>query len=239
MGIELARRAARCLLTRSALAATAAAALVGCHPDMWNQPRFTALQRSDFYQDGSASRGRVPGTVTYDGKRRDWSAPVFEEQSGARGVPSVLDARFYTGREGDAFMPENYFAITPALLERGRERFEITCTPCHGYLGDGTGVVTQRGDRSFPAPPSYHIDRLREVEDGYLFDVITNGFGRMYSHNARVLPEDRWAIVAYIRALQYSRNARLDDLTEEERERVLHPEKFQDNAEEAADHNAH
>jgi cytochrome c len=88
-------------------------------------------------------------------------------------------------------------------MARGKERYEITCAACHGYTGEGGGIIVQRG---FPAAVSLHIDRLREANDGYFYDVITNGFGRMYSYAARVAPEDRWAIIAYIRALQYSQD---------------------------------
>jgi mono/diheme cytochrome c family protein len=99
--------------------------------------------------------------------------------------------------------------VTLALLQRGQERFRIDCTPCHSELGDGHGMVVQRG---FPAPPSYHIDRLREAPVQHFYDVITNGYGAMYSFADRVRPEDRWAISAYIRALQHSQNATLADV---------------------------
>lgn len=192
-----------------------AVTLLGCHPDMWNQPRFAALQKSDFYADGAASRPQVAGTVRYDGARRKWSANVYKDITGTPAVPSPLDEGFWTGRAGGKFVADNYFltaSTTPeqrkALMERGRERFNITCLPCHGTEGDGRGIVVQRG---FPQPPSYHIDRLREVEDGYIVDVITHGFGRMYNYAARVTPEDRWAIASYIRALQYSQNVNISD----------------------------
>lgn len=105
-------------------------------------------------------------------------------------------------------------ALTPALLERGRERFGIFCSPCHGAGGDGNGMIVQRG---MPKPTSYHDDRLRTADDQYLFDVITNGHGAMYSYASRVPPRDRWAIVAYIRALQLSRHAAIDDVPPESR----------------------
>lgn len=107
--------------------------------------------------------------------------------------------------------------LSAGLLARGRERFGIFCSPCHGAGGDGTGMVVQRG---MPRPTSYHDDRLRTAEDQYFFDVITNGHGAMYSYAARVLPADRWAIVAYIRALQLSRQASLDDIPADERARL-------------------
>ncbi len=101
------------------------------------------------------------------------------------------------------------YPITMALLRRGRERFDIYCAPCHSPVGDGDGMVARRG---FPHPPSYHSDRLRSAPDRHFYDVMTNGYGVMRSYADRVPPEDRWAIVAYIRALQLSQYARVEDL---------------------------
>jgi hypothetical protein len=106
------------------------------------------------------------------------------------------------------------FPITLQDLDRGQERYNIYCTPCHDRLGNGEGMVVRRG---FRRPPSYHIDRLRQAPPGYLFDVITNGFGAMQDYSAQIAVRDRWAIVAYIRALQLSQNARLADVPESER----------------------
>ncbi len=108
--------------------------------------------------------------------------------------------------------------MTMALLERGRERFDIFCAPCHGRAGDGEGVIVQRG---FPHPPSYHIDRLRDASDRHFLDVIKNGYGVMYSYGSRVPPADRWAIVAYIRALQLGQHAVVADLPEDVQEPLL------------------
>jgi len=105
-------------------------------------------------------------------------------------------------------------AVTAALLDRGRERFGIFCQPCHGAGGDGNGIIVQRG---MPSPTSYHDERLRKADDQYLFDVITNGHGAMYSYASRVPPQDRWAIVSYIRALQLSRHASIDDVPQDQR----------------------
>lgn len=104
--------------------------------------------------------------------------------------------------------------LTDALLARGQERFDIYCSPCHGRIGDGNGMIVQRG---FPSPPSYFIDRLLQAPSQHFYDVITNGYGAMYSYATRVAPEDRWAIVAYIRALQASQHTAFDQLTEDER----------------------
>jgi mono/diheme cytochrome c family protein len=108
----------------------------------------------------------------------------------------------------------NPLPITLATLERGRERFDIYCSPCHSKAGDGDGMVVRRG---FPAPPSYHIDRLRNAPDAHFFSVITNGYGAMYSYADRTTVDDRWAIVAYIRALQLSQHATIDDVPAERR----------------------
>jgi len=185
--------------------------LAGCHQDMWNQPYYRTFNKAE---DGkSSARKPVEGTVAYQGARREWTSPVFTELTGDRQVPPVTDRTFWTGRDEDGeFLGDNYFNVTPALLARGRERYMITCATCHGMAGHGDGLVTQRG---MTVPATYHQDRLREVEDGYFFDVVSIGFGRMYSYASRVAPEDRWAIAAYIRALQFSQNV---DITDENSE---------------------
>jgi mono/diheme cytochrome c family protein len=200
--------------------------LGGCHLDMWNQPKYEALEASTFYPDGASARPAIAGTIAYAGARRDWTHPVYGAIAADEKVPTVLDDAFYTGRLDGRFISDNYFLNAEygggdaadgnfqAFLERGRDRFNVTCMPCHGLTGEGNGIIVQRG---FPKPPSYHIDRLREVEDGYIFDVITNGFGRMYNYASRVTPEDRWAIIAYIRALQFSQNVDMETLPAETR----------------------
>jgi mono/diheme cytochrome c family protein len=140
-------------------------------------------------------------------------APLFRS-SVLRPPPANTVARDDLDRERAARTKP---ALSAELLARGRERFGIFCSPCHGAGGDGTGIVVQRG---MPRPTSYHDDRLRAAEDQYFFDVITNGHGAMYSYAARVPPVDRWAIVAYIRALQLSRHASLDDVPADERARL-------------------
>jgi len=106
------------------------------------------------------------------------------------------------------------------LLDRGENRYKIFCSPCHGLQGDGNGLIAMRGMKH---PPSYHQDRLRQVPNGYIYDVITNGFGAMFGYSAQIAPGDRWAIVAYLRALQLSRNAKISELPPDVREKVLHP----------------
>jgi len=131
--------------------------------------------------------------------------------------------RTYSPAVGPAATPANVVeyrekstppALTPALLERGQERFRIYCTPCHSELGDGRGMVVQRG---FPAPPSYHDQRLREAPVQHFYDVITQGYGAMYPFADRIQPADRWAIAAYIRALQRSQNATLSQVPDADR----------------------
>ena len=161
----------------------------GCRLDMQIQPYYRPMAKSDFFADDRSARLPVEGTVA----RGDLHENTY----------------FYTGKIGNApgdFMP---FPVTKAVLERGRERFNITCTPCHGRVGDGNGFIPTRG---FRQPPSFHIDRLRKVPSGYFFDVDTNGFGVMPDYAAQVAPYDRWCIAAYIRALQLSQNATKGDV---------------------------
>jgi len=161
---------------------------------MFEQPISKPLRRSDFFQDNHmASRPLVPNTI-------------------ARGHLDA-DTVFYSGKIGTNLVQTLPIAINAAVLDRGRERFNIYCSPCHARTGQGNGMIVQRG---FPPPPSFHIDRLREAPVGHFFDVITQGYGIMYSYANRVEPADRWAIAAYIRALQRSYNARLTDLRPEE-----------------------
>jgi len=141
-------------------------------------------------------------------KRLDAYAPskLWANGSEAQPLPVGVIAQGALERSKAASEPP---ALTQLLLQSGRERYEIFCSPCHGLSGNGDGIIVQRG---FPAPPSYHLDRLRNAAAQHFFDVITDGYGIMYSYAARVPPRDRWAIVAYIRALQQSRHAKLADV---------------------------
>ncbi len=161
------------------------------------QPKYKPLESSTFFDDGRSSRPVVPGTV-------------------ARGQLKT-DEAFYTGKLNGVEVDTFPLPITHEVLDRGRERYNIYCAPCHDRLGEGQGMIVQRG---FPPPPSYHIDRLRQAPVGHFFSVMTNGYGTMYSYASRVSPEDRWAIAAYIRALQLSQQARLEDLTDEDRRQL-------------------
>jgi mono/diheme cytochrome c family protein len=183
---------------RWALAATLGAFLLsaGCRLDMHVQPRYNPYDPSDFFSDGQSARIPAAGTV-----------PRGE-------VPSGPQELMYTGKMNGAVADAVPFPVTRQVLDRGRERFNIYCEPCHGLTGDGDGVIVQRG---FRHPPSLHSDQLRAAPAGHLFDVISNGFGAMYPYGYRVMPRDRWAIVAYIRALQLSRRASIDDVPVAER----------------------
>jgi hypothetical protein len=169
--------------------------LAGCdnlHQDMGNQPKNKPLSPSDFFADGRSARQPVENTVSRDALAND---------------------ELIVAKESNDFpMPVNM-----ALLERGEERYKIFCSPCHGLQGDGNGMVSMRGMK---VPPTYHQDRLRRAPNGYYFDVITNGFGQMYSYSAQITPRDRWAIVAYVRALQLSRNVHTNELPAEMRDKL-------------------
>jgi cytochrome c len=171
--------------------------LAGCRLDMHIQPKYLPDEPTTFFNDGRSERPVVPGTV-------------------ARGQLRT-DELLYTGKENGVVADKFPFAMTRADLERGRERYNIYCTPCHDYTGGGQGMIVQRG---FPPPPSFHLERLRQAPAGHYFEVITNGFGSMYSYASRVEPEDRWRIAAYIRALQLSQHATMQDVPENERTKL-------------------
>jgi mono/diheme cytochrome c family protein len=184
----------------AALVLGLAAAAAGCRQDMHDQPKYKAFRPSDFFGDDRSARPLVEDTV-------------------ARGQLRA-DAAYFTGKQGAMPVDVLPVAVTPALLRRGQQRYGIYCTPCHGQTGRGDGMVVQRGYRR---PPSFHIDRLRNEKTGYFFDVITSGFGAMPDYAAQVTVADRWAIVAYLRALQLSENARLEDVPSDRRGALASP----------------
>jgi mono/diheme cytochrome c family protein len=161
---------------------------------MHDQPKYEPLEPSAFFDDGRASRPLVEGTV-------------------ARGR-LASDAPLETGRDRGGLVRTNPLPVTEALLHRGRERYDVYCSVCHDRVGTGGGMIVRRG---FRRPPSLHLDRLRAAEDGYLFDVVTQGFGVMPSYAQPIAAADRWAIVAYVRALQLSQRATLADVPPAER----------------------
>ncbi len=171
--------------------------LAGCNEellrqDMANQPKNKPLSESDFFADGRSERPLLENTV-------------------ARG--SIANDELVVPKDSNTFP----LPIDAKLLERGEDRYKIFCTPCHGLQGDGNGMIVERGMKR---PPSYHIDRLRQSPNGYYYDVITNGFGSMYSYSAQIPPKDRWAIIAYVRALQLSRNVKVSELPEALRSKI-------------------
>ena len=189
--------------------------------NMYDQPKYKPLAQSTLWPDGRAAREPVHGTVIHSGgTMAGASSGRLEIRTLAPDVPALpIDetGRFRgpLGQEPRALDKlHNPLPVTRAWLLRGQERFNIYCAPCHSEAGDGDGMVVRRG---FPAPPSYHIERLRNAPDAHFYAVITNGYGAMYSYADRVTPEDRWAIVEYIRALQLSQNARLADVPEKDR----------------------
>jgi mono/diheme cytochrome c family protein len=185
-------RSSLCL--RVSVAITLVLFAVACRQDMQDQPKYKPLAPSRFFSDGKSARQLVEGTVPYSPEGKAISpAP---DESKATTLP---------------------FALTPQVMDRGQGRFNIYCAPCHGRLGYGNGVVAQRG---FLAPPSYHIDRLRQAPVGHFYDVMTNGFGAMSSYADKVAPRDRWAIAAYIRALQLSQHATINDATPGDRRKL-------------------
>jgi hypothetical protein len=172
--------------------------LPACRRDMQDQPKYLPLEASSFFVDGRSARPIPPNTI-------------------ARGHLNDNDP-FHTGADNGTFLYSIPMSITKAMLERGQQRYGIYCTPCHGELGDGDGMVARRG---FKIPANFHNDRLRQAPPGYIFQVISNGYGAMPDYSNQIPHvEDRWAIVAYIRALQLSRNATASDVSPEERSKL-------------------
>ncbi len=175
-------------------------AAAGCRQDMHNTPTAQPLRESLFVKSASTARPLIEGTV-------------------ARGTLQD-DAAFFTGKTGGVAIDALPFPLTAEILDRGEQRYNIYCTPCHGLAGNGDGMIVQRG---FRQPPSYHTDRLRTAPLGYYYDVMTNGFGAMPDYRAQVTPRDRWAIAAYVRALQLSQHAPAAEFPQEEREKLSKP----------------
>jgi mono/diheme cytochrome c family protein len=176
-----------CLLTSALL-------LTACRQKMANQPKYDPLEPSDFFADGMSARPRIAGTVA----RGELTGNGF------------LESGKINGADADGFP----FPVTAQVLNRGEERYNIYCSECHGRLGDGNGMIPSRG---FRRPPTYHSASLRAAKTGHFFDVMTNGFGAMPPYAAQVAVADRWAIVAYIRALQLSQNATINDVPADQR----------------------
>jgi mono/diheme cytochrome c family protein len=175
---------------RSAALSLVLLTTVGCRQDMHDQPKYTAYKPSDFFADRRSARPVVEGTIPQGHLNED--------------------ELLHSGRVGGQPATVFPFTVDDALMRRGRERYDIFCSPCHGLTGEGDGMVVQRGYRR---PPSFHVDRLRQAPPGHVFDVITNGFGAMPDYVAQIPVRDRWAIAAYMRALQLSQNATVAQLS--------------------------
>ncbi len=177
----------------AALGSITICALAGCHADMWTQPKVhKPMQQSDFFSDGSSARPLVVGTVVH---KSDDQLKVGNS--------------FFSGIGEDGKLVDELPASIPLTKEnltRGKERFNIYCSPCHGRSGDGKGMIASRGLAMRRIPGNYHTEKLRKMPLGHFYDVITNGFGVMYSYASRVEPDDRWRIAAYIRVLQASQD---------------------------------
>ena len=220
------------LVLRSSILVLAALGFSACRQDMHDQPKYRPLRPIDQFgsiNDGRSARPLVEGTVArdelkedvefYTGKLRQAAqdgAPGATPPPGA-GVPQAgqPSAQMYQG-----FITEFPMPITAADLDRGQERFNIYCSVCHGRLGDGSGMIVKRG---FRKPPSFHDERLRNAPVGYFFDVETNGFGAMPDYASQIPPEDRWRIIAYIRALQLSQRGTIADVPPSERDKLDKP----------------
>jgi mono/diheme cytochrome c family protein len=168
-----------------------------CRQDMHDQPKYIPLRQSAFFSDARSARPMVEGTVAR-GHLRD-------------------DDLLYTGRMNGTDATVFPFRVDARVMARGRERFDINCSPCHGRTGQGDGMIVQRGYRR---PPTFHQDRLRDAPVGHFFDVMTNGFGAMPDYAAQIVAADRWAIIAYVRALQLSEHATAADVPPSERARI-------------------
>ena len=176
-------------------------AMAACRQDMHDQPKYEPYEVSTFFEDGRTSRHPVAGTIARGNLR--------------------TDDHLYTGRVDGELVATFPFEVTRDVLERGQERYEIFCSPCHGGIGDGKGMIAQRGGKTMKQPATYHSQQLRDMPVGHFFDVMTNGFGSMYSYSERISVRDRWAIAAYIRVLQTSQNATIEDVPSAQRQRLI------------------
>jgi mono/diheme cytochrome c family protein len=179
--------------------------LTACRQDMHTEPRYQPLAETEFFSDHRSARPQVEGTVA----RRPEGGPDDPHLR--------IDEARYTGKIDGEDIDQFPIPIAKEDIERGQNRFNVYCTPCHGHLGDGNGMVVMRG---FRQPPSYYSDRLMNAPVGHFFDAVTNGFGAMPSYASRIQPDDRWRVIAYIRALQLSESASLNDVPADQRQNL-------------------
>lgn len=176
----------------------------GCHHDMWVQSKVKPQSRSTFFGDRRGSRVEPKGTLSFG--------------------QEANDVEYLTGYTPEgALVKEFPIVVDRELLERGADRYKIFCTPCHGQLGDGNGMIAQRGFKVAQAPGNYHTDRLREMPVGHFYDVMTNGYGAMFPFAGRVPVQDRWAIAAYIKVLQKSQHTPASELTSSDMHELSKP----------------
>lgn len=204
-------------------------ALAGCHTDMWIQPKGKPQAESDFFTDGINSRPPIPHVVDRDHLKTDdayWRGIKGQNMVAGKPAGAIfvddLPAELYSVAEFRSETGDKAESLAK-ILDRGQERFNIFCSPCHGELGDGNGMIAKRGFSLKVPPRNYHTDRLRSMPLGHFFDVITNGDGAMTPRAFQVEPNDRWAIAAYIRVLQYSQHAETADLKPEEVSKIDAP----------------
>lgn len=201
-----------------------ALAVAGCDRlDMYDQPRYEPQEPSDFFADGQSSRPEVAGTIARGSLHDD--IPFHTGKDSGQEVSEIPEAAYRAIFDRNPHSFGNKFdkaepALRKALLTRGRERYDIYCSVCHGLTGDGDGMIVRRG---FSKPPSYHDERLKQSPNGHYFAVITDGFGAMVSYANRIETADRWAIVAYVRALQLSQDAKLEDVEAKEQAALTNP----------------
>jgi cytochrome c553 len=218
--IKIRRHASAKRLAHAAIlvALTAAAlAVSGCHQGMWDRGRYKPLEKAafaPFFENGMTARSLPENVVPYG-----------SQESGDF---------FYTGKIDGDYASVFPFEVNREVLERGRDRYAIFCSPCHSPIGDGNGMIVQR---EMKQAGNYHLPRLQESPPGYFFDVMTNGFGVMYSYASRIEPQDRWAIAAYIRVLQLSQHANVDELPPDVQDKVLNPQP--ESTSDEASHAAH
>lgn len=210
---SLATRVSRRLLSACILAC-GLAWLTGCQQKMADQPSYKPLEPAEFFADGRSERPWIPGTVARGHLQTDRA--LFTGRRESEPLAPVVNPGDKPDQENRQYVTEFPFPITEAVLEHGRNRYMIFCVVCHDPLGTGQGKIVERG---YTAPPSYHIPRLRDAPPGRLFAVITEGYGSMPSYGAQIPPRDRWAIAAYIRALQLSQHFPEGQLTPEMRQK--------------------
>lgn len=173
--------------------------MAGCHQSMYNQPKY----KKPYMRESDRNPSGFDGIFANDMVARPRVVSTVSQSQ------VLADEHFYTGKVDGEYVTEFPYPIDRKIIRRGQDRFNIFCSPCHGRVGNGLGMVQRRG---LTPPANYHTDRLRDAPVGYIFDVITNGYRNMYPYGPKIPPEDRWAIIAYVRALQLSQNATCDDV---------------------------